>query len=755
MSDFLHKAKQMAESHYAKAQPRGLLEDKLCSVLRNSVRIADNVRDKKNENLGKGTFVDTHTHHAIDAESQIQPSPAHGVTECQANTFGTAQRGFAIVVTQVVEFDRRTYRALYGDAYQKVPLDSLSARCRLVSSTRPIVRSNRATPWKTVGLHQLIFESEITGSVRINLEVGLVGGQHLALLNWRPGGGVGLFGTGDVQIAGRFLEVSLDVVISVNANRQILEFNSAAERTFGYSREEILGKSVDLLYSDPAQGKVVRSELARTGRWEGEILNRRKNGEIFVAYLSAAAVTDADGSVIGAVGISRDLTSEREREKKLHDLNLRDELTGLQNRKSFKSQVWMQLKGMQILSAHCALAILDIDRLKVVNDSLGHEAGDEVIKTVATRLSCATPEGGLLARLGGDEFAMFLRLDGKPDTALKLFEQWVSVVSEPLWVMGIKTQINASTGVAFGDASGDLAVESLLQMADTAMYAAKAAGGARIEAYSEELGSSALARFRIEHYLSGALGRKELSYLLQPKWDLSTGMPVGAELLLRWNSPGIGSVSPSDFIPVAETSSQISAIGEWALEQAAREIRAIQERIQRTFRIAVNVSAKQMVQRGFAERVKEIFGQANVSLELLELEITENVLLPEASAVSENIRALSAFGVRFLIDDFGTGFSSLSYLRKFNFHSLKIDKSFISQASVSDGSHNIISAIVSVARALNCDVVAEGVETEAQLTTVSELGCHYAQGFYLSRPVESSALLDVLLGGNTYKEFIG
>jgi diguanylate cyclase (GGDEF)-like protein len=439
----------------------------------------------------------------------------------------------------------------------------------------------------------------------------------------------------------------------------------------------------------------------------------------------AKPLLDDTGRLSGWRGVVADDTTRVHDERMLWQLAHTDTLTGLCNRFSLRETLVSALQRGQPLG----LVLLDLDHFKSVNDNHGHSAGDELLQSVARCLKTHVRAGDLVARLGGDEFAV-LHLGAGADEAVALAERLVAELSRPLESAGRHVTVGASAGVAFSAGGTGLGVDELLAQADTALYAAKAAGRGRHAVYAPELGESSRRRAAIEQGLRQAIERDQLTLHWQPKLQIAPWCVVGAEALLRWSHPALGSVGPTEFVPVAEHSGLIVDLGQWALRQAcraaARELRGLV--------VSVNVSPLQLRDGGFVNQVRDALREFKLEPARLELEITESVFIEDAQSALEQLRALRALGVRVALDDFGTGYSSLSYLRRFPFDTLKIDRAFVAEVLQRDDARAIVRMIAGLAATLGMRTVCEGVETPDQLTAVGEVGCDEIQGYLVSAP---------------------
>jgi diguanylate cyclase (GGDEF)-like protein len=454
-----------------------------------------------------------------------------------------------------------------------------------------------------------------------------------------------------------------------------------------------------------------------------------------VHFVQASANVLADA-------IERHAADEALRHRVLHD-----SLTGLPNRPSFVGSLSEALRRGTVSGSPVGILFLDLDHFKLINDSLGHHAGDELLRAVAPRLRAHLRPGDIVARFGGDEFGVLVDRLADEDEAVAIADRVSAAFGEPFVIDGVEHFITASLGIAVARPSTREPAEPdmLIRDADAAMYRAKERGRSRCEFFDAEMRARALRRLEVERELRHGIERDELSLNYQPVVCLANGEITGLEALVRWKHPERGQLDPPDFIHVAEESGLIEPLGRWVQENACRQILQWHELRPdgRPLDVGVNLSARQVAHRDLAASVAEVLNRTGLDPIHLRLEITENVLVEESASAAETLAALSELGVRLVLDDFGTGYSSLAYLNRFPFDALKIDRSFVDALGVEQERTAIVEAIIGMARALSLEVIAEGVENEAQLSELQRLGCDYAQGHLFSRalPPEKISLL--------------
>jgi len=518
---------------------------------------------------------------------------------------------------------------------------------------------------------------------------------------------------------------------------RIVWLNARAAEMVGCTAEELVGGSF-LQFIHPPDLPLVRS---KTGSADPYVVRAvRRDGELVHLEVHQRTVEkDGQRLISGAVldVTARVRAESAEREKLQHDA-FHDVLTGLPNRALFLDRLEHRLaleKRRQQTSF--SVLVLDIDRFKVINDSLGHVRGDELLVEVARRLQSCLRPADTVARLSGDEFTILLEDVASAADARSVADRLREELRVPFWLGAHEVFSGASIGIAHGSAAY-AHPEDILRDADTALYRAKAQGRGRCVEFDASMHDRAVELLELETALRRALERKEFQLHYQPVVSLSTGQITGAEALLRWNHPERGLVPPMEFIPLAEETGLIVEIGAWVLREACRQMKEWQERLaQPHLEIGVNLSSRQFQGPGLVADVAEVRRATGLSPRSLRLEVTESLLMDKHPNVAQTMTELRAMGVRIDLDDFGTGYSSLSYLHQFPIDTLKIDRSFIHRIGASDDALEIVNTILALARSLDMEVVAEGVETEQQLEQLRKMHCAYAQGYHLSRPVEA------------------
>jgi len=543
----------------------------------------------------------------------------------------------------------------------------------------------------------------------------------------------------------RLFEESRDAIYITRADGGFVEVNQAFEELFGYTRRELLAGVRGDLYFSPADRQRVRDEIARAGFVRDyEIRLLRKDGEPVDVLLSAAARTGPDGALLGYQGIIHDITERKRAAEQLAYGALHDALTGLPNRTLLVDRMEHAAervrRGDHFLSA---VLFLDLDRFKVVNDSLGHGVGDRMLLECARRLEKALRPGDTLARFGGDEFAVLLAGISGPLEASHLAERLLSAVAEPFTLDGQELFATASIGIAL-TTTGQEDAEELLRNADAALSRAKMLGKNRLEVFDRGMHAEAMARLRLETDLRRALERGEFRLAFQPIVSLDTGAIDAFEGLLRWQHPERGTVSPDAFIPVAEETGLILPLGRWVVEECCRQLQRWTQAGHAGLAMSVNLSVRQLAEPDLADYLAGALRACGMPAERFRLEITESVLLEQEEPAVGTLTRLREMGVMLCVDDFGTGYSSLGYLHRFPLDVLKIDRSFVSRMDRDARSAQMVHAIVNLARNLRVRVVAEGVETREQLAALRGMGCDQAQGFLFAEPLSEEQVARML-----------
>ena len=533
------------------------------------------------------------------------------------------------------------------------------------------------------------------------------------------------------------------VICSANGPEYAIEYvNPAFQRITGYSPDDVVGRSLECLQSNVQdQQNIEEIHAALREQREGHAIlrNYRKDGSNYWSDFFVAPVHDDDGGGISHFVVAQyDITAVMRFEAELEFQAKHDTLTGLANRNLLRERLAQSIAGAARGGNPLWVVFVDLDRFKFVNDTLGHEAGDILLRTLAGRLQAATREADTVARLGGDEFVLVLPDHNDAGAGLAVLQRIMDTVAQPLVIDEHEFFLTCSIGVAIYPIDGTNA-ETLTKHADIAMYRAKELGRNTFQFYSPTMSERTLERLSIEGDLRHALERGEFTLHYQPQVDLGSGAIVGMEALIRWDHPQLGRIAPGRFIGLAEEMGLIIPIGAWVLRTACAQTKAWQLAGLGELRVAVNLSPRQFTQKALLQSIADILRDTGLDARFLELELTESMVMSDVEHAISILRNLKGLGIQIAIDDFGTGYSSLSYLRRFPIDVLKIDQSFVNDISTDPDDAAIVVSIISLAHSLRLKVVAEGVETAEQLAFLREHDCDQMQGYFFSRPVAADA----------------
>ena len=539
---------------------------------------------------------------------------------------------------------------------------------------------------------------------------------------------------------------SNEAIVITDAANRIIAVNAAFPRLTGYAEEEVLGCDPRVLAAGNTPATTYREMweyLERDGAWQGELLDRRKDGAIYPKWLSISVVRDGAGKIINYIGSFVDISERKASEERVRHLAHHDPLTDLPNRYSLHEWLGQTLALVLRNERRLALMLIDLDNFKTINDTLGHQTGDRLLVQVAQRLGSFVRQSDIVARLGGDEFVIVLPDVAAPADVAHVADKILAAVSAPYFIDGMELRTSPSIGICFfpDDAA---ASEELIKNADMAMYNAKAKGRGNYQFFTAAMQVAAITRLAIEADLRVALERDEFELHYQPQLDLRSARIVGVEALVRWRHPSRGLVSPLEFIPVAEEMGLIGRLGDWVLREACRQLAAWHARGLHDIHISVNLSASQFLDPQLSARIAAILASVNLDARYLDLEITESMSMKSPADTVAVMRALTAQGLSLSIDDFGTGYSSLAYLKLFPISTLKIDRSFVKDIETDPNDADICDVTVLLAHKLGLNVVAEGVETDAQLKYLLSIGCEKIQGYLISKPLPAAAAEDFM-----------
>jgi len=546
----------------------------------------------------------------------------------------------------------------------------------------------------------------------------------------------------ELQLAAQVFASSTEGILIADADLRILSVNQAFSSITGYSAEEVIGQTPSILASgkhNAAFYQAMWSAIHKTGRWQGEIYNRRKNGSVYPEWLIITCVKDVAGRISNYIGIFTDISERKTTEERILYLAKHDVLTDLPNRVFFLEEVEQAIAGAGANGGRAALLFVDLDRFKNINDSLGHHLGDLLLKEAARRFDAVVGKAGFLARWGGDEFVVLVRDLVTTEQVMALGYRISQALDEPFDIAGHHLSITSSIGIAiYPDHGSDLI--SLARNADTAMFHAKANGRDNIALFSQDMNERANERLRLENDLRRAIGRDQLYLVYQPQVELASGRLVGVEALMRWQHPELGPIPPDKFIPVAEDTGLIEEIGAWALRTACQQQRQWELHYDLPLRMAVNLSPVQFQQRNIVPLVHRIVAETGMNPGQLELEITEGVLVGSDAQIKIDLYNLSLSGIQIALDDFGTGYSSLRYLSQLDIHKLKIDRTFIHNLNEGSQNASIVAAIIAMAQSLGITLLAEGIETEEVAELLTRMGCQEGQGYLYQRPLPAAEI---------------
>ena len=551
----------------------------------------------------------------------------------------------------------------------------------------------------------------------------------------------------DMKLAALVYQNSNEAMMVTDVNKCIISVNPAFTKVTGYQPDEVIGKTPKILSTGLYSKEFYRAmwqSISVTGKWQGEIQNRRKSGELFAEILSINTIYNPDGIVQGWVGLFSDISEKKKKEALIWKQANYDQLTELPNRRMICDRLSEEIKKCHVERKQLALVLINLDRFREINDTLGHQYGDQLLKEIARRLVTFSQEKGMLGRLGSDEFALMLsNVDGISGVGYcvnSILEQ----LAVPYHLEDEITYLTASIGIALFpvDASD---VATLLKCADQAMYTAKQEGRNCFYYYTASMQEAASARMRLANDLRYAVQRAELIIHYQPVIDLSSGRIHKAEALIRWHHPRIGLISPEKFIPIAEETGLIIEIGEWVFYQAAAQVQRCRTDYNPKFQISINKSPHQFkIDPNKCHLWFEHLKQLGLPGESIVIEITESSLMEARDDICNYLFMLRDNGMQVALDDFGTGYSSLSYLKKFDIDYIKIDKSFVQNLSSDSDDLTLCEAMIVMAHKLNLKVIAEGIETWDQFELLQEIGCDFGQGYLFSKPVPAEGLNKLL-----------
>ncbi len=695
---------------------------------------------------------------------------ADDVTE-QINAEAEAQRSNQMLETVMDNIPQRIFWKDQESRY--LGCNMAFARDAGLSYPEQVVgKSDSDMPWRAFAglLNEHDKEVVTTGVPKMNFEVDLViDGVHRTTITSKlpftdsDGRVLGVLGSYTditerkrsdlaLRLQSRALDASVNAILitAPSPAGNLIEYvNPAFMRITGYDPAEVIGHDCRVLQRDDRDQEgvaLIRQSLAANREVSAVVRNYRKDGALFWNQLFIAPVPNAEGVITHHIGVINDVTDLIRYQEQLEYQANYDSLTRLPNRNLLRDRLQHALIVAQRHHKGVAVVFIDLDGFKNVNDSLGHSVGDRLLSVVAERLARCTRTSDTVARHGGDEFVIVMTDTVDEQSLIAWMERVRASISEPVWLDGTELYVGCSMGASLFPQDGDDA-ETLMKKADLAMYRAKDMGRNTFQFYQPEMNASAGARLNLERRLRRALRDNEFLLHYQPQVDIGSGQIVGTEALVRWRDPEVGLVLPSLFIPVAEESGLIGPLSEWVLREACRQNKAWQDEGLPPARVSVNLSARVFQQRDIAKLVMQVLAETGLEPQYLELELTESTIMRNAEEAVSMLNELHALGIGLAIDDFGTGYSSLSYLKRFPVDRLKIDRSFVSDIGVSGDDETITSAIIALAHSLKLQVIAEGVETSAQLDFLKERACDEMQGFYFAKPMSTDAISALFQGG--------
>ncbi|OQK15909.1 PAS domain S-box protein [Methyloprofundus sedimenti] len=553
----------------------------------------------------------------------------------------------------------------------------------------------------------------------------------------------------DLRIAATTFE-SMQAVLITDAQGKILRANQAFTKMSGYSLADVLGKNPHILQSthhDESFYKDLWEQISKEGFYEGEFWNRKQSGEIYPVMQSITAVKNNIGETTHHVSVSSNISEQKAKEMEIKELAYYDALTQLPNRRLLTDRIEQELKVAHRNSLFGAVIFLDLDDFKVLNDSIGHHIGDELLCLVADRIKLHLRAEDMPARLGGDEFVILLHASHKQagqasDEAMIVAHKILRELNVPYILNNTSMNFSSSMGISIYP-DGELSALDVMRQADTAMYRSKHEGKNLISFFDVAMQQKADHRIQIESQLRIAMAENQLELVFQPQFA-NNGTYISAEALLRWNHPQQGMILPEAFIPIAEQSNLITLIDTWVLEKICQHLKEWQEAGLCFGHIAINISSKKIKQQSFVDEVKKILQGVGVSPQSLMLEVTENIFIDKIEIIIDKFKYLNDLGIHFSLDDFGTGYSSLAYLKDIPFQQLKIDRQFIRDILLDTNDEAIVETIIAMANKLDMQVIAEGVETVEQFSKLKLKGCEFYQGYYFSSPLVNAEFVNLI-----------
>ena len=547
------------------------------------------------------------------------------------------------------------------------------------------------------------------------------------------------------NLAQNVVENTADSILITDNKSKILYLNNSFLKMTGYTSAELINQNASILSSDLHEKEFYRNlfySVVKTGHFQGEIRVKRKNLEQYTSFVTISKIINEYGNVTNYVVIARDITKQKNQEKEIHSLAFYDALTSLPNRRLFENHLHDSISRAKRHKEKVAIIFMDMDNFKVINDTYGHKVGDKFLQEVTSRIKSVIREEDTLSRIGGDEFILLIEEVNGIEDAAHAAERVIEQVRKPFDIERNKFFSAVSLGISiYPDDSEHY--DTLLEYADKAMYHVKNSGKNSFEFYNNNMNQKAIERLQLEHELTFAQDRNELELHYQSKTNLDTMKVTCMEALVRWRRPNHGLMAPSGFIPIAKQSDIIISIGSWVLHEACAQTKRLNDK-GHNLSVAVNISTKQINDDNFVNLISGVLKQHNLEGKHLELEITESALLKNSDLIMQRIEKVREMGVKFSIDDFGIGYSSMNTLKELKIDKIKIDEKFIKDITTNKNNKAITAAIIALAHNLDIEVVAEGVETTEQVNILKGLGCNIVQGYLFSVPVAINNFEDSL-----------
>lgn len=547
----------------------------------------------------------------------------------------------------------------------------------------------------------------------------------------------------NLLLSAKVFSTMTDGVVITDTTQKIITANNAFCKNTGYMLDELLGQKPSILSSGWHDKKFYNDmwkEINKTGQWRGEIMDRRKNGELYTADTSIVSIKNKEGDITHYIAVSSDITLKKEQEKVINNLAYYDGLTKLPNRVFFEERFNHKIAAAKRKNSNIALFFIDLDNFKIINDTFGHLIGDKFLENAAKRLNNIIREEDIVGRFGGDEFTILIEDFTTASSLGVIASKIVDIFNQPFKFNSHEFFSGASIGISVYPENGNTYHE-LMKAADTAMYHVKSSGKSGYEFYSKTMGEIVSKRMVLTNNLRSALANNEFHLVYQPKIDVSLNKVYGMEALLRWNNPNLGFIPPDKFIPILEENGLIYEVGLWIIKQALSDMKSFQSEGFSDLIISINISYIQIENDDFLDDIGIIIDDIGVARKSIELEITETQIMNNIEAALVKLKEITNYGIKISIDDFGTGYSSLSYLKKLPADTIKIDKSFVLDIDRDEDDRSIVQAIIALSNSLGKSVIAEGSETQSHIDTLKELGCTKVQGYFYSKPLP-------------YKEFI-